>query len=701
MYIFRSRQETRSSENANNRPTDTKDPSKKKRGFFNKLRIGHRIYSGFGLILLMMIGLGAVNILSFSDISTQSGKLEGATNRALKIGKLETAVFETQLAVGHYFEKASGERYQAYEERFSKLVTLMEASKSSLAGSNDQETLTQLENQLVQYRDGFAKIVELNTELENLQTTFLNPTGETINKWLIDVIASTHASGDFSISHNATIAFEQLASARLNVRKFIGVGDKTAARRAKLELNRLRQVLDKLVTTVTNPAHKNLLQQTNGAYAKYVESYLNIVEIINKQNDIRVTVLDTNAAKIVSTAEQIQMNAEMDQVSYQRNSAAVLDYVDKTLAIVGPFAILLGLVCAWLIGRNLSRPVLGLTKAMKQLAGGELETDIPGLERGDELGEMAAAVAIFKQNSIRTRELEAEQQQQKLAAEEEKHLLMTQMADDFDKHVGGIVDAVSASSTQLSATAQSMSQISDDTEAQASAASDASQKTSGNVQMVASATEEMTNTIGEISIQVTHAAQSARDAVGKVNATNAQMETLANTANKIGEVVEMISNIAEQTNLLALNATIESARAGEAGKGFAVVAGEVKALAGQTAKATDEIAQQISDIQLATKHASVSMEEVKDVIQTVDEISTTIAAAMEEQNAATHDIADSINQAASGTHQVSENVAAVTAASQKTGEASEQVMVAANELARQANTLKGEVANFIQQVRAS
>jgi methyl-accepting chemotaxis protein len=362
--------------------------------------------------------------------------------------------------------------------------------------------------------------------------------------------------------------------------------------------------------------------------------------------------------------------------------------------------VIAGIVIAWGTLRSIAPPVVGMTKAMRELSSGNLDAEVPSLDRGDEIGEMAAAVDIFKQNALRTKQLEGEQEQQKLRTEEEKKAMMIKLADDFDASVGGIVETVSAASSELQATAQSMAGISEQTSEQATQASVASQQTSGNVQSVASATEEMTSTIGEISQQVSEASKASREAVEEVGNTSKQMHTLAETANKIGEVIELISGIAEQTNLLALNATIESARAGEAGKGFAVVASEVKQLASQTAKATGEISQQINDIQNASNEASESMENVAQAISRVDEISTAIAAAMEEQSAATQEIAGSVHQAAVGTQEVNTNIESVSQASQEAGAASGEVMSAAGELSQQAELLKGEVDKFIVQVRA-
>ncbi|WP_319529685.1 methyl-accepting chemotaxis protein [uncultured Cohaesibacter sp.] len=383
--------------------------------------------------------------------------------------------------------------------------------------------------------------------------------------------------------------------------------------------------------------------------------------------------------------------------------AALQDETQMARGIgIAGFAVMLVLFVGsiWVVRKFIVKRLVDLETTAGRLSEGKIDTRMPDWTSSDELGRLRSALEKFKDSVSEQQRMAEHRAKDQANAETEKKRAIQKLADDFDANIGSIVETVSTASFALNSTAKAMSQISDQAKKEAVSATHASEQTTSNVQTVASATEEMTSTIAEISQQVVQASVSSRDAVTKVHDANNQMRMLADTANKIGEVVEMISSIAEQTNLLALNATIESARAGEAGKGFAVVAGEVKALAGQTAKATADIAQQITNIQNSTKLASGSMEDVNVVIQQVDDIATAIAAAMEEQTAATQEIAGNIHQASQGTKLVNDSVVAVSKASQETGSTSAEVMTAAGELASQTNLLKTEVSKFLAQVRA-
>ena len=361
------------------------------------------------------------------------------------------------------------------------------------------------------------------------------------------------------------------------------------------------------------------------------------------------------------------------------------------------FAVFIGAGITIYMWRALSVPLISLAEIIRRLGNGETDLTLPESNRKDEIGDMMRTVVVFRDNAIRNTELIAEQKAQELRAEEENKRLLEEVASQFEESVSEIIEAVSSSSRELSMTAQSMSSIAEKTSIQAAAVATASEESSTNVQTVASATEEMSSTILEINQQVIDASEASKKAVAEVETTAKQMKALVATGNEIDKVVSLISDIAEQTNLLALNATIESARAGDAGKGFAVVASQVKTLASQTATATESISSHIAEIQSASGIAVVSIDGIGKVIRHIEQSSTAIAAAMEEQGATTQEVARNIQQASSGAEEVAENISGVTKASQEAGAASVQVSTAADELSKHA--LKDKIASFLQSLR--
>ena len=364
---------------------------------------------------------------------------------------------------------------------------------------------------------------------------------------------------------------------------------------------------------------------------------------------------------------------------------------------------MLVLIGTWLFSFvTIARPMRALTGAMHELAGGNFAVVLPGLGRKDEVGEVAGAVEKFKVVSEQKArdEAEAKMKQDQIAAQQRK-ADMIRLADQFEGAVGEIVETVSSASTELEASATTLTATAERSQRLATAVAAASEEASTNVQSVASATEELSSSVNEISRQVQESARIATDAVGQARVTNDRVSELSKAAARIGDVVELINTIAGQTNLLALNATIEAARAGEAGRGFAVVASEVKALAEQTAKATGEISQQISGIQGATQESVVAIKEISATIEKLSEISSTIAAAVEEQGAATQEISRNVQQAAKGTQQVSANISDVQQGAGETGSASSQVLSAAQMLSGDSSRLKSEVSKFLDTVRAA
>ncbi|HET9585050.1 MAG TPA: methyl-accepting chemotaxis protein [Bradyrhizobium sp.] len=385
----------------------------------------------------------------------------------------------------------------------------------------------------------------------------------------------------------------------------------------------------------------------------------------------------------------------------EATEAAIRDSVRIWMLIAFALSVVLVTGLSLLIGRSISNALASMVSAMTRLAGGDFKIAIPGLGRKDEIGEMAGAVEVFKNNMIEAERLRAERLEAEQRQAEQRKADMRELANAFEGAVGEIVDTVSSAATELEASANTLTKAAERSQSLATTVAAASEDASTNVQSVSSASEELTSSVNEISRQVQESSRVASEAVDQAQKTNSRVSELSKAASRIGDVVELINTIAGQTNLLALNATIEAARAGEAGRGFAVVASEVKALAEQTAKATGEISQQISGIQSATQDSVAAIKEIGDTIGRMSEISSTIAAAVEEQGAATQEISRNIQHAATGTQQVSSNITDVQHGATETGSASAQVHSAAKSLSSESNRLKLEVSKFLNSVRVA
>jgi methyl-accepting chemotaxis protein len=391
------------------------------------------------------------------------------------------------------------------------------------------------------------------------------------------------------------------------------------------------------------------------------------------------------------------------QQNLTRDGAATLDSAQTLMTLLW---VLLGIgigvaaTVVYFTNRSIVPPILGMTSAMTRLAGGDHGVEIPAVDKKDEIGLMARAVLVFKENMIKAKELAANEAEE-LKARMARAKRVEALTDRFDADVSMVLKTVASASTELQTTATSMSGTAEETSRQATAVAAATEQAATNVQTVASATEELSSSVGEISRQVAQSAKIAQKAVDEATQTNATIQGLSEVADKIGDVVQLINDIASQTNLLALNATIEAARAGDAGKGFAVVASEVKSLANQTAKATEEIGAQIAAIQSSSNQAVSAIKGIGATIVEISDITTSIASAVEEQSAATQDIARNVQQAAAGTSEVSANIVGVTQAAGETGAAAQQVLSASGELSQQSETLRGQVETFLSAIKAA
>jgi len=665
---------------------------------FLNLRIRGRLYGGFGALLLFCAGLAGFAVVQLGAIHTEVASLTVQSKNTIRVTEIAAELQGTRRALLRYTFDQDEASFAEAEKRMSKIADLLEEGiKTSIS-----------EERRAHYKEAIKEIAELKAKRLAL--------GDAVKQMLAgrnllftdgdqmaaDVQKFVDAADKTDFSHEANALETKVLVLRVANWRMLATRDAKGLANFKTNFEKAQQQIAALEKANLPSNLAVLLAPVKTGVGKYAEAFDKtgpnlllgdelyykgitpvIVDIIGK--------METAKAGIGQAFEKIATETE-DRIS---NTTV-------TQEMVAGAAVLIGLLIAFFIARGIIGPLSGLTSGMKELAGGNFGVVLPGLDRKDEVGDMAQAVETFKVKAAEKAREEAEVKvKQDLVAAQQRKADMIKLADNFESAVGEIIETVSSASTELEASASTLTSTAERAQELTTMVAAASEEASTNVQSVASATEELTSSVNEISRQVQESSRMAGDAVDQARKTNDRVGELSKAAARIGDVVELINTIAGQTNLLALNATIEAARAGEAGRGFAVVASEVKALAEQTAKATGEIGQQIAGIQAATQESVNAIREISGTIEKLSEISSTIAAAVEEQGAATQEISRNVQQAAQGTQQVSSHITDVQRGASETGSASSQVLSAAQLLSGDSNRLKLEVGKFLNTVRAA
>ncbi|HEY1721713.1 MAG TPA: methyl-accepting chemotaxis protein [Magnetospirillaceae bacterium] len=667
----------------------------------SNLKIGARIWGGFGVVLVLLIALSAVAITGAeserstfrqtTDLNTVNNLLDDI---ALNFARARRAALT-------YVSASGGDDGAVKEEAIYKanLDTLLPKAIAGAPTPEIKANFQKMVDMTANFFAAFEKAKALNVK-QNALTETMVKFGPKMHANLAEITKASLADGNLKVAALAGVANGSLMLARQQVSGYVGNPAQAAVDIVRVQLPQFDKDIDAVIAAETDPKLKALATDAKTMAPQYLAAFNDVVTGTNEKLKLAKDSFDGDAKAIsaISDDAAAMFDKKIAAVAEETNSGISWSIrLSIGLSIV---ALIMGVVMAWTTAKGIVRPVVGMTDTMTQLADGNKAVEVPARDRKDEVGSMAKAVQVFKDNMIKADEL-AEAQKLDQVAKEERAKRVHALTAEFDVSIGQVVQTVSSQSSQMESSAQSLSATAEEATKQSATVAAASEQASANVQTVASATEELSSSIMEISRQVSQSSKIAASAVSDAERANQMVQGLAEASQKIGAVVALITDIANQTNLLALNATIEAARAGEAGKGFAVVAAEVKNLANQTAKATEEIGGQIAGVQTATKDAVDAIQTIGKTIGEINAIASTIAAAVEEQSAATKEIARNVEQAATGTQEVTSNITGVSQAANDTGSAATQVLASARELANQSESLRSVVTKFLVNVKAA
>ena len=703
---------------------------------FNGVGIGPRLFGAFGAVAFLTLAASAISWFSFANVGNVLHQVTDrsvpAMTEALRLSAASASLSAEAPAL--VAAKNDEERRKLNASLFPKISAMgstLSALRERLGDSEQLNAVTELTRQTT------GNLQTLNaavTEMLQLQAQLEEKVGEVavVHNEILGITVPMVDDVNFELVIEAEDAAE-VGGAAVTELFDTGVGGLMAVLRTEAHANMVEGILRDAAKASDPSRLQPLRERFTAAQAALlesvgkmpaghqVESLEGMIATMLAHGTEPGNIFEIREASLAAAANAADVLARTRQFS-----ADLTTEVDRLVAVAGDdlnagidssdaaieggklwlFAIAAGsfvfsLAIAWLyVGRNLLARLSAVAVSMRAIADGKLDTEVK-VSGSDEITEMAKTLSVFRDGLEEVERANAKIEEERETAARERREAMVKLADDFEASVMGVVESVTSASNDVQTSSMSMTDTAKGAGGKADAAGSAAERAASNVQTVASAAEELASSIQEIGRQVNQSSTIAANAVEKGQQTNIQVEGLSAAAQKIGEVVELITDIAEQTNLLALNATIEAARAGEAGKGFAVVASEVKGLATQTAKATEDIAGQIKGIQTATRDAVTAIKDITETISEIDNIGTAIAAAVEEQTSATQEISRNVQEAANGAQQAGANISGVHEAIAETSSAADDMLGASTTLAEQANDLKAQVTDFLKQVRSA
>jgi methyl-accepting chemotaxis protein len=664
------------------------------------LRFRGKITLGFAVVLAISAASMGMAYLGFERVSAGVVAYRNSVSESDLAKNIDRELIAYRALARYYVVTGKEDDAKAALAAEAVLKDAIDQSMKSTTNATRLNQITRLAREFRAFTKIFAAVVKAKRDNELVTQNQLMRSGNLMRYKLDDLPNSVDDDAELAaVALGAKKVAEQFQTAMALVSTFVVNSDQAVAASALARLKFVETALQAIPSADEKVAQA--VKDASALLAEYRQALTKLVENSKEVDELAVEMAES-ATEIMKGSNAMKADLLADQQRLDSESDAAISETQRLVVMLALGGFLLGGALAMFLGKGISRPMIAMCKAMRELASGNFDVVLPGLGRRDELGEMAGAVEEFKMQAIAKAERDAaEHDAQNKASAAARRDELIRFADDFEAAVGAIVANVSASAVQLEAAAGTLTRTAETTQTLSSQAAGASEEASSNMQSVATATEELSASVDEIGRQVEESNRIAEAAVVQAEQTDGRIGKLSRAAQEIGDVVKLITAIAEQTNLLALNATIEAARAGEAGRGFAVVASEVKSLASQTAKATDEISSHIAGMQGATQESVAAIKEIGGTIAQISTIASTIASAVQEQGSATQEIARSVQTVAQGTHEAAANIMEVNRGAAETGAASGNVLDSARTLSTESTRLREELDRFMANIRAA